>query len=201
MTATRGRILTYLQTRGNVTANEISYALGLSPADVRHHLSILRDQGLVEVIGTRQARGRGRPAFIFTSSKQAQRHNLGDLASALLKVLLSHTDSDKLAKVFSQLSRQLLGDLAGGGNLSQRLYRSVEKLNELNYQAHWEAHSPAPRLILGHCPYAPIIENHPEMCQIDGAMLTNLVGAPVQQTGKLVLDDRGGKHCLFEVHE
>lgn len=199
MTATRGRILEYLKVRGKATANEIGYALGLTPADVRHHLSILRSQGTIEIIGKRPGHGRGRPAYLYSSTSQAQRNNLGDLASALLDELLCQSNKGEPAKVYQQISERLLGQVDGRGNLSQRLYRAVEKLNELNYQAHWEARSPTPQLILGHCPYAAIIENHPEICKIDAAMLETLVDVPVRQTGKLDVDERGGKYCLFEI--
>jgi predicted ArsR family transcriptional regulator len=199
MTATRGRILDYLQVRKTATANEISYALGLTAADVRHHLAILISEGAVEVTGKRQGRGRGRPAHIYSSTTQAQRHNLDRLSCALLDEFVAPSEEPDQSYNIERISTRLLGKVNNGGNLTQRLYRSVEKLNELNYQAHWEAHSSAPRLILGHCPYALIIETNPELCQIDAVMLEKLINVPVRQIGKLILDDRGAKHCIFEI--
>lgn len=201
MTATRGRILDYLNIRGNATSNEISHALGITTADARHHLAILIDEGAVKFIGKRRGRGRGRPAHVYAVTTQVHRHNLDKLSCALLDEFVAPTEEKNRSKAFKRLSTRLLGAVEGGGNLSLRLYRSVEKLNELNYQAHWEAHATAPRLILGHCPYAPILETHPEMCQIDAAMLEALTDASVHQAGKLVLDDRGARQCIFEVLE
>lgn len=201
MTATRGRILEYLRVRGTATANEISYALGLTAADVRHHLSILSSEGVIEVTGKRPGRGRGRPANIYSSTTQAHRHNLDRLSCALLDEFVASSQERDDTHTIEKISTRLLGKVDNSGNLTQRLYRSVEKLNELNYQAHWEAHSSAPRLILGHCPYATIIETNPEMCQIDAVMLETLLNVPVHQIGKLVLNDRGVKHCIFEIGE
>ncbi len=82
-------------------------------------------------------------------------------------------------------------------SLTQRLAATVQDLNHLNYQARWEAHAQGPRLILEHCPYAAILKNHPEICQIDRFLLQELTGVPVAQTERLALDERGAPFCRF----
>ena len=90
--------------------------------------------------------------------------------------------------------------LAGGSNfannvLAKRLNLTVEKLNEMNYHARWEAGSQGPRLIFGHCPYAALIGKHPELCQMDEALLEQLMGDSVTQMFKI--GKEGSSLCVF----
>jgi predicted ArsR family transcriptional regulator len=82
-------------------------------------------------------------------------------------------------------------------SLTHRLYQAIQRLNQMGYQARWEAHSEAPRLLLGHCPYAAILSKHPELCQMDAYLLEELMGVPADQIKKLAQDSRGARYCLF----
>ena len=56
----RQRILAYLQSHHGVTAAEVSRALRVTPANIRHHLSILAADGRAKVVGERRpAKGAG----------------------------------------------------------------------------------------------------------------------------------------------
>ena len=64
------------------------------------------------------------------------------------------------------LAKRLAGDSGFSSQpIARRLNSSVEKLNQMNYHARWEAGPQGPRLIFGHCPYAALIGKHPELCQ------------------------------------
>jgi len=67
----------------------------------------------------------------------------------------------------------------------KRLNLIVEKLNQMNYHARWEAGREGPRVILGHCPYAAIIGKHPELCKMDAALLKDLMGQSAKQLSKI----------------
>ncbi|MFC2053962.1 hypothetical protein ACFLV7_06640, partial [Chloroflexota bacterium] len=84
-----------------------------------------------------------------------------------------------------------------GEHYVKRLHYTIEYLNKLIYRARWEAHSEAPRIILGYCPYANILPEHPELCSLDGYLLEELLGAPVTQISKLTTDERGIPSCTF----
>ena len=64
-----------------------------------------------------------------------------------------------------------------GENLTRRLYRTTEILNQQHYQARWEARPDAPRLVLGHCPFSAILEEHPELCKLDAYLIERFTGA------------------------
>jgi predicted ArsR family transcriptional regulator len=173
----------------------------MTSANVRHHLSILLDEGAIQVAGKRQAHGPGRPSFLYMLTDQVRQHNLGVLASALLREQLESTDGEAQSRALKSIARRLGGGKAGPTNasLTQRLQRAVERLNQQHYDARWEAHAEAPQIILGHCPFAEILPDHPELCRIDSYQLEGLLGAPVRHKAKLARDSRGRTYCLFAV--
>jgi len=201
MTTTRKLIIDYLQIKPLATTTELSHALKMTAANVRHHLSVLMEEGAVEVIAKQPPQGRGRPAHLYNLSQQAHRHNLDGLASALLKSYLSNNTPENQSTSLRQIAKNLAStaSLKPATSLPQRLYQAVHRMNEMGYQARWEAHSEAPHLILGHCPYAAILPEHPELCQLDSFMIEDLVGVPARQAKKLAQDLRGARYCLFMV--
>jgi predicted ArsR family transcriptional regulator len=207
----RQRLLEYIQAHHPVTVAELSRVLRMSRANARHHLSILEQQGLIRLAGQRPAEpGRGRPALLYALAETAQAHSLGQLCGVLLELLASERSSEQQPGLYRQVACALKAAAAeplqaavaeppsqASSHLTQRLTQTVQQLNQLNYQARWEAHVQGPRLILGHCPYAAILSRHPEMCQIDRHLLQELAGAPVVQTERLALDQRGAPFCRF----
>ncbi|MEK6220665.1 MAG: hypothetical protein N2D54_00260, partial [Chloroflexota bacterium] len=81
--------------------------------------------------------------------------------------------------------------------LTYKLGEAVDRLNELKYRAHWEAHSDGARIIFGQCPYAEIIGEHPELCQMDAELLNNLIHSSVRQESKIAYYPLGPHKCVF----
>jgi len=83
--------------------------------------------------------------------------------------------------------------------ITKRLARLVEKLNEMHYQARWEAGAEGPRVIFGRCPYAKVIEGHPEICKMDASLLEKALGRPVLGSAKSEVGGRGLCPFIFRV--
>lgn len=210
MKTVRQRIWEFVRSHRAVTAIEISQALQMTEANARRHLGILRSQGLAEVIGQRPASGKGRPSLVYSISEAVLGNNLDQLASALLSELaLSTTSGEARDRALDRLAQQMgLGASSqnnpqknpiGSGHLTQRLNTAIQRLNEMHYQARWEAHREAPRVIFGHCPYIAVLPSHPELCLLDNKMLQYLSGSPVKQTARLARDAQGIPHCIFSL--
>jgi len=179
VTTARQRVLSYLIKTRAASAREISRALRMSPATVRHHLRVLASDGRLEMISLRGREGRGRPEKMYSIPRTALGDNLSVLSEALLAEAGSSVRMEMLAK-----------RLAGGSNLktqpiTKRLIGMVEKLNQMKYHARWEAGAGGPRIIFGHCPYAAIIAKRPELCQMDAALLKELFGEELKQIAKI----------------
>jgi len=209
MKTSRQQLFDYIMNHHIVVTAEISRALNMTEANVRHHLTILQNQGMVEVVGSRRTQGKGRPAQLFRISRQSMGHNLDKLASALLNEFNQSSElnaEDILRNVAYRLVDRHIYRGAGkrftstsGKGYIKKLHYTIEYLNKLNYHARWEAHSEAPRIMLGYCPYADILPEHPELCSLDGYLLEELLGAPVTQISKLTTDERGIPSCTFRV--
>ncbi len=202
MGSTRQAIIEYLGRKPDATAPEISHALKTTVQNTRHHLSILIEQGVVEITGRESSRKRGRPKIHYALASQVHEHNLDGLVDALLEILLQKNNANQSQELLRRIARQLIGqDQQIGFTLTHRLVLAVQRLNGMHYQARWEAHTRSPRLILGHCPYLSILPEHPELCQIDQYLLEALLEVPTEQKEKLAKDSRGGTYCMFLVKE
>lgn len=204
MRTSRRKVFDFIVSQRAVTARDISQAFDMTPANARHHLAILQDQGSVEIIGQRPSIGKGRPAQLFGLARYKSENNLGKLASILLDELEdsmpSHAYQHTLQRIAKRMQLKLsTSSLSVSAHLTQRLYQVIQVLNTSNYQARWEAHISAPHLILGHCPYKSILNHHPVMCQLDTLLLESMLEEPVEQIAKLEPDSRGLPICVFQI--
>jgi predicted ArsR family transcriptional regulator len=195
MQLTRQQIIDHLQVNRLATSIELSRALMVTAANIRHHLRLLDDDGLVEVVGQEPVRGRGRPMKIYALTENALQRNFDGLASALLKALPA--DKSDSNAVLAQVAAYLLGEYQPDAKVHIRLNQAVERLNQLKYHAAWEAAVNGPRIIFRNCPYAMILPEHPELCQLDAELLKQMLHQPVEQTAKLERSPDGSPYCLF----
>lgn len=187
MVTARQKVLAYLNKARTASAREISRSLQMSAATVRHHLRVLVSDGRLEMTSVRGREGRGRPEKVYSLPRAA----LGDNLSALSEALLTATSVPVEA-----LAKYLVGESDFVSQpLAKRLNLTVEKLNQMNYHARWEAGSEGPRFVFGHCPYAAVIEHHPQLCQMDAAMLREWMGQPAAQLFRVGQEE--SSVCVF----
>ena len=208
----RQRILDYIRAHRGVTVTELSKAFQMTPANARHHLSNLVGQGLLQVVGDHPVASRGRPANIYALSEGTLGNNLDLLAGVLLTQFASQSNPDQYDEFLRNLASQLAVKMTAtasaelhsdaskpGDNLTRRLYQAIEILNQHHYQARWEARPDAPRLVLGHCPFIAILDEHPELCKLDAHLIEHYTGVPAEQTTRLARDSSGLRFCMFRI--
>ena len=179
MKTTRQKVLAFLTRTRTASVSEISRALKMSAANVRHHLRVLVSDGRLELVSGQEHVGRGRPEKMYSLPRAALGDNLSALSDALL------TEAGTKVRV-EALATRLVGESDFASQpVVKRLNLVVEKLNQMNYHARWEAGADGPRIILGHCPYAAIIERHPELCRMDAALLKDLMGQSAEQLSQI----------------
>ena len=195
---TRLRIVDYLRKHHTATVRELSRALGMTGANIRHHLVVLEGTDLIGVLGQRRE-VRGRPVNVYGLSRRVLGDALDELSSALLTEWLGPRPEAEREEALHSLARGLGGAAPGDRDLplTKRLAALVARLNELHYQARWEAGPAGPRLILGHCPYSAIIAKHPELCRMDASLLEQRLGLSAVQIARLERSARGEMFCAF----
>ena len=179
MVTARHKVLAYLNKTRTASVREVSRALKMSAATVRHHLRVLVSDGRLETESVRPREAKGRPEKVYSIPRAALGDNLSALAEALLVEAGSSVKVDALAK-------RLVGESDFASQpISKRLSFVVERLNQMNYHARWEAGAEGPRIIFDHCPYATVVRKHPELCEMDVSLLSQLVSRPVLRESKL----------------
>jgi predicted ArsR family transcriptional regulator len=179
MSSTRQRLLEIIENRPEITAAELSRAVQLSQADIRHHLSNMLQEGLIVTTGHQHNGRRGRPARRFSLAASIYKDNFDLLSSALLSASLESKSPDQRSTFLDTIAGKLVSDAKMKGSLSQRLVKVVNHLNELGYQSRWEAHTEAPHIIFERCPFAALRPKHPEICRIDSRQIEILSAEPV----------------------
>jgi predicted ArsR family transcriptional regulator len=194
---TRFRILEYLQKYQTASVRELSALVATSGANIRHHLSLLKSNDLIEIVGIRKE-GRGRPRQLFGLSQRVLGNGLDNLSGNLLDLWIESIPDEMRETGLRSLAERLAGKIELSQPVMKRVVTIVSRLNELHYQARWEASAVGARIILGHCPYAAIIAEHPELCQMDAILLETKLGAKVVQTAKLRMSEKGLPFCAFQ---
>jgi len=195
---TRFRILEHIRKYQTASVRELSSLLGMSGANIRFHLSLLESNDLVEAVGIRKE-GRGRPRQVFGLSRRVLGDGLDTLSGCLLSLWMEGTPDEKQEAGLKSLAIRLAGQIEPGLPEMKQVIATVARLNELHYQARWEAGASGARILLGHCPYAAIIAGHPELCRMDASILEERLGASVLQTAKLQISDKGLPYCAFQM--
>lgn len=195
---TRLKILDYLKRHEVASVRELSRWLSMSGANIRHHLTILEQSELVEMIG-QQREGRGRPKNVFRLSRRVLGDSLDVLSSALLDGWINPLPLEAREAVLMKVAEKVGAafEAARTGPATKRIIAMVKFLNQLHYQARWEATASGARLVLGHCPFSAIIERHPELCRLDAHLLEYCSLQTVDQVAKLEPTGQGSPQCIF----
>ena len=202
MQTTRQRIIEYLNNHHSASAIEMSRAFRMTSANLRHHLTILEEQGIIFVSTKQKKQGRGRPSYLYMLSKKSNQDNLANLSNALLRQVLGRQDGNARSKRLNKVADDLVGKKSTNStHLTQWLGDAVFHFNQQNYDAHWEAHAEGAQIIFNRCPYAEIIEEHPQLCQLDEILVNKFVGNNVEQISKILHHPAGPHNCVFRLLE
>jgi predicted ArsR family transcriptional regulator len=200
---TRERILNILKERGQATVDDLSQELGLTAVTVRHHLDILRGEGLVAPPLIQRRKTPGRPQYVYTLSDKADSFfpkRYGHLANLLLdevRLYLSPAEVDQVMKsIGERIASQ--ADLPVKDGLESRLVAATEFLNELGYMARWERQEDGDyALHVANCPYEEVSRQDQQVCTIDMTLLTCLLGVAPQ---RISWSAQGDQDCSYLIH-
>jgi predicted ArsR family transcriptional regulator len=179
----RHRIIEILKENGTATVAELAIELGMAQVSVRHHLDILIGEDLVTASGVRRRNGAGRPSQIYALAPGAsklfpQAHEA--LAGEMLREIKIMLPPDEVKSMFRRLAERAARDappVHPGQSLEDRLDQVADFLSEKGYTARWEARDGRYELYTCNCPYAGVADRHPEVCEMDHALVQSLIPA------------------------
>jgi len=197
-TTARKRVLDFVAAHPETSASQMARGLGMSAPAVRHHLAILRSDGRIEASAGFPGQRRGRPETRYRVSEQLLGNNLAMLSDSLLRAWSGQAGTE-LMDALAQGLRDQLGTVDASVAAANRLSALVSRLNLFHYEAHWEAGATGPRLIFGHCPYAAVIEKHPELCQMDARAVSEIMRSETRQIAKMTAGGLSESKCVFSL--
>ena len=200
MKSTKDKILQTLLRRPRITINELAEAVEINPISVRHHLTNLQMEGLIEAEEVRH--GVGRPRLVYSLTQDGM-ERFPTKYLRLTTRLLTQMKETMPAPVVSQLFSQVAEDLAKeyssqiqGLGMEERLEFVKELLAQEGFTVEWEKKGSEYHLHEISCPYYQLVVAHPEVCTVDQALISKMLALPANKV-QCILD--GGAHCTYVV--
>jgi predicted ArsR family transcriptional regulator len=182
LASTRGQIITLLR-RSSRTVDELAQALGLTHTAVRAHLAALERDGLVKQSSER--RGSGKPSSVYdltTAAEYLFPKSYGLYLDQLLDVIGERKPTDEVETLLREVGRRIAAQWTiPPGDLRVRLDEAAEVLNELGGLMERETEGETLCIRGYRCPFAAVVQDHPEICGLAETLVTELVGVPIQE--------------------
>ena len=200
MNSTRARIMQTLLHQPRTTINTLAEAVGINPISVRHHLTSLQVDGLVNTEEERHGVGRPRLVYFLTESGTEQfPTRYLRLTSRLLDQLKSTMPEPMVGKLFSQMANDMAdnySDQMKGLNMEERLNLTKTLLSEEGFDVQWEKTGNQYQIHEITCPYLRIGQSHPEVCTVDQTLISKMLSVPAEKIQCIL---SGDSHCTYIV--
>ena len=209
MQQTRRHILEILKEQKEATIDEIVAELSdrigkITAVTVRHHLEILRGDGLVAAPSVRRRSAPGRPQYVYTLTERAADmfpNNYQGLAAGLLDQLKASLPADKVDEILDGVARQMANAaMVPDAPIEIRLDHAVAFLNNNGYTAAWSRGRDGHLLSVINCPYEQISCSNADVCKMDKKLIEELVGVPAERVTWRWEDDGEGCSYFVENH-
>jgi len=191
-----------LKEHGQATVDQLSEQLNLTPVTIRHHLDILRSEGLVQAPKVKRRQSPGRPQHVYCLTEQASSFfpkNYAGFADLTLREIRERVSPDELNSILRSVGRRMAADAPPtppDEPLPDRLQRVVEFLNQKGYVARWQSNDRGYLLHMANCPYQVLTQNHSAPCVMDMALMTELLGGTPQRVAWI---SGGDEMCTYLV--
>ena len=200
MKSTKDRILQTLLRRPKITINELAEAVEINPISVRHHLTNLQMEGLIEAAEVRH--GVGRPRLVYSLTQDGMERfptKYLRLTTRLLAQMKETMPAPVVAKLFNQIAEDLASEYSSqiqGLSMEERLEFVKELLAQEGFTVEWEKKGTEYQIHEISCPYYQIGVAHPEVCTVDQTLISKMLSLPANKV-QCILD--GGSHCTYVV--
>ncbi len=200
MNSTREYILQTLLRRPGITINELADTVGINPISVRHHLTSLQVEGLVDAREERHGVGRPRMAYSLTEAGTERfPTRYLRLTSRLLDQLKTSMPAPMVRELFAEMASEMAAEYTEqmqGLGMEERLEFAKVLLAEEGFNVEWEKVGDNYQIHEGACPYLRIGQNHPEVCTVDQTLISKILALPASKIQCIL---SGDTHCTYVV--
>jgi predicted ArsR family transcriptional regulator len=200
MKSTRDKILQTLLQKPRSTINTLAEAVGINPISVRHHLTNLQMEGLVE--GQEERHGVGRPRLVYILTDEGMEHfptRYMQLTTRLLSQMKDTIPGPVVTKLFNQIAEDMASHYSSdiqGLSMEERLNFVKEMLGHEGFTVEWEKKDKQYEIREISCPYYQIGIAHPEVCTVDQILISKMLALPANKVQCIL---SGAAHCTYVI--
>ena len=200
MKSTRDKILQTLLQNPRSTIITLAEAVGINPISVRHHLTNLQMEGLVE--GLEERHGVGRPRLVYVLTDEGMERfptRYMQLTTRLLSQMKDTMPGPVVANLFNQMAEDLVSKYSSDVqslNMEERLNLVKEILAHEGFNVNWEKKGEQYQINEISCPYYQIGVAHPEVCTVDQTLISKMLALPVNKVQCIL---SGASHCTYVI--
>jgi len=202
MKSTKDRIVEHLLKFPRSSINNLADAIGINAISVRHHLTNLQSEGIIEAEEERH--GVGRPRLVYYLTEKGMETfptcylRLTNLLIEELKHIITDQQmQDLFEKIAIKLSQEHVAR-AVGLPLIERMPIMTELLVEQGFLVDWEKKGNAIFIREMTCPFQQISQFHPEICKIDTILISSVLGVPEDKIVRLEDENSYGTYRVYE---
>jgi len=200
MLNTRRIILETLSQRGPLPIGEIARAVRHAPLATRYHLGLLIDEGLIVANEVAHRANVGRPQTLYALANLAHEQlpkQYHWLAMQLLDAMGDSLGEKQKRVLLRRVGKQIAQDappLRKTARIETRFQHATDFLQAHDYLARWEKMDRNYALYVCNCPYRQVALEHHEVCDMDIALVGELLRMPIKITSSIANQDQS---CCF----
>ena len=201
---TRKRVLRSLLLSQSRTVNDLAEAVDINPISVRHHVTKLEAEGLIQSNEERHGVGRPRLVYSLTSKGMEQfPQRYLQLSLRLLEHLKTNLSEKVLTEIFQELAEGITSELTQDIDLEdlsleERLHLLQKVLTSEGYVVKLQEEDGNFYLVEASCPYHHIGEDYPEICILDQELIAHFSATTTKRI-ECILD--GDKQCKYLIEK
>jgi predicted ArsR family transcriptional regulator len=198
--STRERVLQTLLLKEKCTINELAESVEINPISVRHHITRLQAESLVDSAEERHGVGRPRRVYFLTDEgREKFPSRYMRLTLRLLQQLKESLPPAMVNRLFTQMAQDLAAEHTkelDGLPMEKRLDLLTHVLKNEGFTVEWERMGDSYLIRESNCPYFHISQNHPEVCGVDQTLISTVLSVPAEKV-KCML--HGDTYCTYVV--
>lgn len=200
MKSTRDRILQTLLNHPSATISDLAEAVDINTISVRHHLTNLQAEGLIQAVEERH--GVGRPRLVYSLTETGLERfptRYMNLTNRLLEQLKSSLGPNEINNLFIRMANSLAAehvDRIRKLPIEGRLDALRKSLGDEGFMIEWQKIGEEYRITETSCPFYHVGQSHPEVCVMDQTLISTMLSIPTEKV-ECVLN--GDTHCTYVI--
>jgi len=198
MKSTREKILLFLLKNPKSTISDLADAVTINTISVRHHLNNLQADGLI--LAEEERHGVGRPRLVYSLSEEGLERfpsRYYRLTNRILERFKETLSPDLLNKIFAEIAKEIASshrNTLKNMAMEDRLNFIQDLLDEEGFHVEWEKKNDHYLIHEISCPYFHVVQSHPEVCNLDQTLITEILDIPASKMQCIL---NGDHKCTF----